>query len=290
MKALLIGARGLLGADLAATAPSGLELRAMDYAELDITDPVALAQTLDTLRPDVVVNASGYTAVDRAEMEPGAAFALNSTAVGSLGHLCAEQGALVVHFSTDYVFDGRGTHPYREDDATAPLSVYGASKLAGERALLSSGVRALVIRSQWLFGQRGKSFPRTMWERAREALPTRVVNDQHGRPTFTVDLARAMWTLIERGTTGMFHAANGGHATWHDVASQVFRAAGVPELLSSCVTADYPTVARRPARSELDTRKLEGVLGQPLRPWQSALQELLECLQREDAPRAQTAR
>jgi dTDP-4-dehydrorhamnose reductase len=290
MKVLLIGANGLLGSDLAATAPRGIELHSTDYEQLDITDVAALSRTLARLQPTVLMNASGYTAVDRAESEPGAAFALNSTAVAALGHLCADRNALVVHFSTDYVFDGQSMHPYPEDAATAPLSIYGASKLAGERALLASGARALVIRSQWLFGQHGKCFPRTMWERAREALPTRVVNNQRGRPTFTVDLARATWKLVELGARGLFHAANSDEATWYDVASQVFRTVGVPDLLSSCGTADYPTSARRPAWSVLDTTKVESVLGHVLRPWQSALREFLESLQTEAAPRAQTAR
>ena len=269
----------MLGTDLAATAPAGTRVTGVGIEELDITDHAALAATLDRVRPDWVINATAYTAVDRAESERELAFAVNGDAVAAIARECAARDVGVVHYGTDYVFDGNGTRPWREDDATAPLNAYGESKLAGERAVLTSGGRHLMLRTQWLYGLHGKSFPRTMWERATAGQPTRVVSDQHGSPTYTVDLARATWTLIERGDTGLFHATNSGEATWYDVASRVFAAAGRSELLSPCATSDYPTPARRPAYSVLDGTQLRGT-GIVMRPWSEALDDFLSAVRR----------
>lgn len=275
MRVLLLGARGMLGTDLAATAPRSVELTAAGRAEVDVTDAAAVARALDAARPDWVVNATAYTAVDRAESEREAAFAVNARAVETLGRLCAERGIALAHFGTDYVFPGTGARPYREDDPVSPVNAYGESKLAGEEALRASGARALVLRTQWLFGRHGKSFPRTMWERAAKGQPTRVVSDQRGRPTYTVDLARATWELIGRGATGTYHAANAGETTWFGLAGRVFRTAGAEALLSPCGTADYPTPARRPAYSVLDTTRLEAALGHALPPWEDAVERFL---------------
>jgi dTDP-4-dehydrorhamnose reductase len=265
----------MLGADLMASAPSGVEVHGRDRASLDITDSRALTAALDLVRPEVVINATGYTAVDRAELAREEAFALNATAVANLGMLCAERGAGVVHFSTDYVFDGSARHAYTEENLGAPLNVYGQSKLAGEQRLLSSGARSLILRTQWLFGVHGASFPRTMWERATRRQPTRVVDDQRGRPTYTVDLARTAWELVVRRLTGIYHVANSGEATWYDVARRVFDAAGVPELLSPCTSDEFPRPAKRPPHSILNTTKLEQTLAKALPPWSAALAEFL---------------
>ena len=267
----------MLGTDLAASAPAGSAVTGLGIEDLDVTDRDALHGRLDVERPDWVVNATAYTAVDRAETDRDVAFAVNARAVGALGEWCARHGAGVVHYGTDYVFAGNGTRPWREDDPTAPLNAYGESKLAGEDALLASGARALVVRTQWLFGEHGKSFPRTMWERARAGAPTRVVADQTGSPTYTVDLARATWQLVERGATGVLHMTNEGEATWFDLASRVFDAAGRRDLLSPCATADFPTPARRPAYSVLDGSRRRA-LGVPMRPWAEALDEFVERL------------
>lgn len=279
MKVVLLGCRGMLGTDLAATVPSGWTLVGLGLEELDVTDHAAVRRVLERERPRWVVNATAYTAVDRAESERDAAFAVNGEAVAALGRACARVDAAVVHYGTDYVFDGRGTRPWREDDATSPVNAYGESKLAGERGLLDSGARALVLRTQWLYGLHGKSFPRTMWERARAGSATRVVADQRGSPTSTVDLARATWQLVAAGTTGLFHAANAGEASWYDVAARVFAEAGRPDLVSPCGTADYPTPARRPAYSVLDGARLRAA-GVAMRPWEAALDEFLGQLPR----------
>ena len=269
----------MLGTDLAASAPADVQLTGMGLEELDVTDHAAVQATLEGLRPDWVINATAYTAVDRAEAERDVAFAVNGEAVAALAGACAARGMGLVHYGTDYVFDGRGTRPWREDDATAPLNAYGESKLAGERGVLTGGGRHLMLRTQWLYGLHGKSFPRTMWERATAGQATRVVGDQHGSPTYTIDLARATWTLLERGVTGLFHATNTGAATWYDVARRVFEAAGRADLVSPCCTADYPTPARRPGYSVLDGARLREA-GVSMRPWRDALDEFLATLGR----------
>jgi dTDP-4-dehydrorhamnose reductase len=194
-------------------------------------------------------------------------------APGTLGRLCAAAGVNVVHFSTDYVFDGSGSIPYVEDSPPNPINHYGASKLAGERGLMESGAEFLLIRTQWLYGSTGRSFPATMWERAKTGTETRVVNDQHGRPTSAASVARALWQLIDAGADGVYHVANRGVATWYEVAERIFTAFGVQELVTPCTTADFPTPAARPAYSVLDTGKLEREAGIWLPHWTDALED-----------------
>ena len=199
MRAMILGAGGMLGHDLVSSAPEGVELHALTRAELDITDTASLAARVSDEKPDVILNTAAYTAVDRAEAERDLCFRVNAEAVGELVRIAARARARVVHFSTDYVFNGKASQPYKEDNPTDPVNAYGGSKLAGEQALRTSGADWLIVRTQWLFGIHGKSFPRTMWERASAGLETRVVNDQTGRPTYSKDLATAVWQLTERG-------------------------------------------------------------------------------------------
>jgi dTDP-4-dehydrorhamnose reductase len=243
MRAMILGAGGMLGHDL--------------------------------VRPTVILNAAAYTAVDRAESEAELAFRVNGAAVGELGRIAARAGVRVVHFSTDYVFDGKASNPYQEQSPTDPVNTYGASKLAGERALRESGADWLILRTQWLFGVHGRSFPRTMWERAVAGLATSVVQDQTGSPTYTKDLARATWALIARGASNLFHVTNAGQATWFDFALHVFSRVGRPHLLAPCTTEQYPTPARRPHYSVLDTGRLRHELGAPLPDWRCAVDDLL---------------
>jgi dTDP-4-dehydrorhamnose reductase len=275
MRAMVLGAAGMLGRDLVATAPPGVELFPFTRAELDITDTRALAATVVELQPDLVVNAAAYTAVDRAESEPQVALRVNGPAVGELGQIARGAGARVIHFSTDYVFDGTSAEPYTEESPTNPVNGYGASKLAGETALTQSGAACLIIRTQWLFGANGRCFPRTMWERATAGTLSRVVSDQFGRPTYSVDLARATWTLIARELSGVLHVTNSGVATWYDIARRVYAACGADELVQPCSTAQFPTPARRPAQAVLDTARSEQALGGPLPPWEEAIDRFL---------------
>lgn len=291
MRVLLLGSGGMLARDLIAEAPPGVDLVAPPEAELDITSPADLKRWMADARPEAVINAAAYTNVDGAETDREAAFRVNGEAPGLIGIAAHEAGAIVLHYSTDYVFSGKADRPYREDNPTEPLGVYGSSKLAGEHALAESGARHAIIRTQWLFGRQGKSFARTMWERARAGKPTKVVNDQTGRPTYTVDLARATWTVLraadeaDGNLTPVFHIANGGLATWYDVAVRVFEGAGAGarKLLTPCTTDEYPTPARRPVWSVLDTSRYEALSGSALPQWEDAVDRFLEELRAEEA-------
>src|SRR3989442_15389847 len=280
MRAMVLGAAGMLGHDLVATAPQTAIPLPFTRAELDITDARGVAEKVAEFEPDVVINAAAYSAVDRAESEAEASFRVNGAAVGELGRIAREAGARVIHFSTDYVFDGTSTDPYTEQSPTNPLSVYGASKLAGEAALAESGARYLIVRTQWLFGTHGRSFPRTMWERAKARTASRGVSDQFGHPTYSLDLARATGALVPSGLSRVIHVANAGVATWYDVARRVYAACGAEELLQPCSTAQFPTPARRPARAVLGTTRSEQALGGPLPRWEDAIDRFLAEMRR----------
>jgi dTDP-4-dehydrorhamnose reductase len=276
MRVLILGGARMLGTDLVASTPVGTASVALDLADVDITDRMALAAAIDRTSPDVVINAAAYTAVDRAESERARANEVNGIAPGLLGLECARRDIRVVHYLTDYVFSGTATTPYAEHDPVAPINAYGETKLLGERAVMSSGAKVRVLRTQWLFGRAGRSFPRTMWERASAGQATRVVDDQRGRPTYTVDLADATWQLIALGTLGIVHAANTGpDVTWFEFAREVFARAGAISLLSPCSTSDCPTPAPRPAFSVLSTARLESLVRRPLPTWRDALERFL---------------
>jgi len=272
---MIVGASGMLGQDLVASVPATVELFAFSRPALDVTNARGLEAIIREIRPDVIINAAAFTAVDQAETERSAAFAVNGTAVGMLGRAASVEGVRVVHFSTDYVFDGTGSRPYEEDDRAMPINAYGASKLAGELALAESTVVYLLLRTSWLFGAHGRSFPRTMRDRAVAGLPSRVVSDQTGRPTYSLDLARATWKLIALKASGVMHVANTGVATWYDVARRVYSTFGAEHLVEPCSTADFPTPAKRPAWSVLSTTRVERALDGPLPPWDDAIDRFL---------------
>ena len=242
MRLLVTGGRGQLGRSLAARATW-----APDIDELDITKPIDLPDC------DLVINAAAYTAVDKAETERDAAFAINRDGAANLARACRARGVRLLHVSTDYVFDGTGTRPYREDDPVAPQSVYGASKAEGERAVLELG--GTVVRTSWLFGEGGPSFVHTMLRLARERPSLRVVADQHGCPTYAGDLADALLALA--GTpAGIYHYCNDGATTWYAFAQAIV---GSAVRVDPITTADYPTPAKRPAYSVLDTTKVRAL-------------------------------
>lgn len=283
MRVLIFGGAGMLGYDLLRSSPPDATIHAPDVDEIDISRPAAVTEVLDRCRPDWVVNAAAFTAVDRAEAEASIAFAVNGEAVRSIGDECSRRGVRVLHFSTDYVFPGTGSRPYLETDPVLPVNTYGRSKLVGENALLASRAQALIIRTQWLFGPGGRSFPRTMWAHARARTPTHVVNDQIGRPTYTRDLAIAAWQLLRMRVTGILHVTNGGPSvSWFELAREVFRRVGSESLLSPCSSVDYPTLARRPPYSVLDTSRFESIIPGGLPPWTDALSRFLADLERSD--------
>lgn len=245
----------------------------------DACAPATFAPLIERVAPDVVVNATAHTAVDRAEDEPELAFRANAEAPAELARLCAARGASFVHYSTDYVFDGNGRAPYREDQPTAPLGVYGASKLAGERGVQASGARHLVLRTAWVYATRGNNFLRTMLRLGAERDELRVVSDQYGCPTPAWLIADVTAAILRQGIrqSGIRHLAAAGETTWHGFAEAIFeeaRAAGLIGRRPTVVpisTADYPTRARRPAYSVLDASTLRDEYRLPLPGWREAL-------------------
>jgi dTDP-4-dehydrorhamnose reductase len=285
MRILLTGAGGQVGAELARTlAPLG-QVRAFDRASLDLADPDALVAACREARPALIVNAAAYTAVDRAESEPGLAHAVNGVAPGILAEEARRSGAVLVHYSTDYVFDGSRRSPYREDDPPAPLNEYGRSKLAGERAIAQSGCRHLILRTSWVYGPRGRNFLLTMLSLAREREEIRVVDDQRGAPTSSLFLAgataRALAAIPREGVaSGIYHLTAAGQTTWAGFARAIFeRAARRPGFRAPRVvpipTSGYPAPARRPAYSVLSNRKFTSAFGFAPSAWESQLDECL---------------
>lgn len=245
----------------------------------DLDQPQALPALVRQIAPDVVVNAAAYTAVDRAESEPEAAFRANAEAPAALARRCATTGALLVHYSTDYVFDGRSARPYREDDATAPLGVYGMSKRAGEEAIRASGARHMILRTAWVYAAHGHNFLRTMLRLAGEREELRVVADQVGAPTPAAWIAEATGQLLRQGAqaSGTWHLTAAGETSWHGFAQAIMDEAQAAGLLTRrprvlpITTAEYPTAARRPAYSVLDTAKLQQDFGIAPPAWRDGL-------------------
>jgi dTDP-4-dehydrorhamnose reductase len=276
MRVLVAGAAGQLGRALAATAPAGVELIAPPEAEFDILDEAAVARVVAEARPALLVNAAAYTAVDRAESERDAAFAVNATAAGTLAAAAHGAGARFVHVSTDFVFDGTSALPYPPDAAPAPLGVYGESKLAGELAVFAAHPLALLVRTAWVYAAQGNNFMRTMVRLMRERDELRVVADQVGTPTHADSLARAIWALDAAGATGSFHWTDAGVASWYDFAVAIQEealAAGLlkrPARVVPIRTCDYPTPAKRPAMSVLDKSASWAITG-PAAHWRTEL-------------------
>ena len=294
---LLLGADGQLGTELrrslarhgelvAATLSGMLDGDACETA--DFSQPGTLPALLGRTAPDVVVNAAAYTAVDRAEQEVELVFRINAEAPDVLAAACAARGATFVHYSTDYVFDGQGTRPYREDDTTSPLGVYGASKLAGEIAVLSSGARHMIFRTAWVYAAHSHNFLRTMLRVGAERDALRVVADQVGTPTPAALLADVTAQALRAGTTpsGLWHLTPTGQASWHDFAEAIFEGAVARGLLErapeveAITTADYPTPAARPAYSVLDCSALQRDFGLALPDWRAGLDATLDELAR----------
>ena len=294
MKILVLGASGQVGHELTRTLASvGNVVAATRGGEggtlaADLGDAASLRAALDQANADVVVNAAAYTAVDRAEDEPLLSQRINGDAPGEIGAWANSRGALVVHYSTDYVFDGNGTRPYREDDATAPLGVYGRSKLAGENALRASGCDHIILRTAWVYAARGRNFLLTMLKVGAERDELRVVDDQRGTPTSAGLIADTTATIIGRDRThlGTFHLCAGGECTWFDFAQAIFARARHAGLIAReprvvpIASADYPTKARRPRYSVLDTSKIRSTFGVNLPSWQQGLDDMIAELAR----------
>ncbi|HEV7159034.1 MAG TPA: dTDP-4-dehydrorhamnose reductase [Caulobacteraceae bacterium] len=281
MKALVTGAAGQVGRAWAAAAPDGWRLTALARAELDIGDGEAVRRSVERLAPDLILSAAAYTAVDRAESEAEAAFRVNRDGAAHLARAAQAIGARLIHLSTDFVFDGAAGRPYRPDDATGPLGVYGASKLAGEQAVLEALPEALIVRSAWIYGPEGSNFLATMLRLMRSGGEVSVVADQIGAPTSVLTLAPALWSLAGTEASGVWHFTNAGIASWYDFAQAIAEEALAVGLLTQApdvrpiATSDYPTPARRPSYSVLDCQATYARLGAPAPHWREGLRATL---------------
>lgn len=301
MRVLLTGAGGQVGVEVARELAGRAEVAAFDRGSLDLADPGAIAARVREVRPRVIVNAGAYTAVDRAEEELEAARAVNARAPAVLAGEARRIGALLVHFSTDYVFDGTKAGPYVETDPTSPVNRYGLSKLEGEQAIAASGADAIVLRTSWVYGPHGKNFMLTMLRLGATRPELRVVNDQRGAPTSSRQIARGVARLLcgdnpacvadeasiarAAARRGLYHYTAAGATTWFDFAGAIFAqyarrpgAAFTAPRLVGIPTSEFPTPARRPANSVLSNARFESAFGFALPPWEQGLEEALSAL------------
>jgi dTDP-4-dehydrorhamnose reductase len=279
VRAIVLGSAGQLGRELVALLGDGVAW-AGDRADIDVTNGGATAALVARVRPEVVFNATAWNRVDAAESEPAAAFAVNALAPCHLARSCRATGALLVHYSTDYVFDGKEIRPYEEDDLPGPLGVYGASKLAGEHLAAAEAGEHLLVRTSGVLGrggsaQKGGSFVERIVSRAKAAERLRVVGDQVFSPTCASDLARASLALVEAGARGLFNVTNTGACSWHELACAAVALAGLDAPVERITSAELALPARRPAYSVLSPRKYLGLGLPPLRCWRDALAECL---------------
>jgi dTDP-4-dehydrorhamnose reductase len=300
IRVLVTGAGGQVGTEVARALAGRAEVVAHDRESLDVSDPGRLIERIREAAPHAIVNAAAYTAVDRAENEPEAAHTVNAVAPAIMAAEALRSGALLVHFSTDYVFDGTKRTPYVEADETHPLGIYGRTKRDGERAVLESGASAIVLRTSWVYGPHGRNFMLTMLRLAAKGEPLRVVDDQRGAPTTSLAIARCVASILATGSMageitaeslaraagarGLYHATASGEATWYGFARAIFdeRSRTVPGFaapgLTPIKTSEYPTPAKRPAYSLLDNGKLERTFGIALGDWREGLAEALSAL------------
>jgi len=293
MRILIVGRTGQIATELLARLPQAV---ALEPPELDLTDAASIAVAFAAHRPEAVINAAAYTAVDRAEDDRALAFAVNATGPRLLGEAAARAGIPVVHYSTDYVFDGRKATPYTEADAPDPIGAYGASKLAGELLLHLAQPRSVTFRTAWVCSPHGGNFVKTMLRFGKEREELRVVADQHGAPTFAADLAAAAIAVLPRLVAapagdpcfGVFHLTGAPYTTWFDFAAAILDGAARrgqkrPRLVP-ITTADYPTKAQRPANSRLDCSRAQDVLGLSPADWRDGLEACLTALMGDASP------
>ena len=289
MKLLVLGGDGQVGCELRRLVwPAGYRIAAFDRGDLDIALREQVVATMARERPDIVINAAAYTAVDRAESEPEIAWASNCTGPANLAAACHESAIPLIHLSTDYVFDGSKAGPYCEDDPVHPLGVYGRSKEAGDRAVRGALARHVILRTAWLYSAHGHNFVKTMLRLGSDRPVLRVVADQIGSPTSSADIAAAIGAVVQQLNAGnhawgTYHFTGGGAVTWHGFAEAIFELVsqwnstgrGPPPLVEAIATADYPTPARRPANSVLDCRRIGQAFGIVPRLWREALAEVI---------------
>ncbi|MBN1392337.1 MAG: dTDP-4-dehydrorhamnose reductase [Sedimentisphaerales bacterium] len=272
-KIAILGGKGMLGSDLAIACPQAIVL---DLPDFDITNQKQLADTLKNF--DVVVNCAAYTNVEKAESETELAYKVNAEAVGNLGAAAQKAGVWVLHISTDFVFDGKSEKPYVETDTPNPISVYGASKLTGEKLLVESRCRCCIMRVEWTYGSAGDNFVAKLIKRDKAGEKLNVVDDQVGSPTATTEVAAVICKLLKKKPEGLFHFASEGYVSRFEMAKFIFNKLDMPVDLSSCKTADFPTAAARPLNSRFNCSKIKALLDEPIKPWQVPLENFLEKL------------
>ena len=293
MKILLLGHKGMLGSDLLSKLSSEHEVVGMDREEIDIVSADECRKAIEETVPDIIINAAAYTNVDGCETAKEDCFAVNAEAVKNIAGACRNKNIRIVHFSTDYVFDGMAKQPYKEGDKCNPINMYGESKLAGERYLQSLSDNYLLIRTSWLYGVKGKNFVGAILEKAKAKDFIRdtmekanvekegpstlsVVDDQVGSPTYTKDLAAAVALLIEKNAQGIFHVTNRGSCSWHQFAVRILQESGFNDIEVLPIKSDkLQRPAKRPAYSILSTQKFIQTTGKTMQPWQLALQDYL---------------
>ncbi len=293
MRILVLGRSGQLAQSLQTVPPpQGCDVVALGRPEVDLCSAASLRQALQRLQPEVVINAAAYTAVDKAETERAQAYAVNAEGAAEVARATAVAGLPLIHVSTDYVFDGAKSGPYVETDPIGPIGVYGASKLAGEAHVASLNARHIIVRTSWVVSPFGNNFCKTMLRLAAERDELRVVGDQHGAPTYAMDLAVALIAMARQMREakpadprwGITHAANSGATTWAELAQATLAASarhgGRVVPVRAITTAEYPTPARRPANSRLDCGRLTAVFGLTLPPWRDAIERCVEALMR----------
>lgn len=268
---MIFGHRGMLGHVL----QEKTQADGFDLPECDITDRNAVLELVKSQQPKVIINCAAFTQVDAAEAAEEKATLINGIAVGYLAEAARAVDAYFLTISTDYVFPGEGVTPYNEDDPVGPQSAYGRSKLAGEQAVRSVGGRWAIARTQWLYGQGGKNFIDTIARLGKEKESLKVVSDQVGAPTWTVDLTEMLIALANNQAQGIYHTANSGYASWYEVASLIIAELGLPCKVNPCTSAEYPLPAKRPNNSRLNPDKITALMGKAPRPWQEAVREYL---------------
>lgn len=286
MRVLVTGANGQLGYELERSCPDGITLIATDYDTLDITDADAVAAAFEQHQPDWVINGAAYTAVDKAESDVDAATAINATAAGILAEQCAKHDVSLAQISTDFVFDGASPTPYLPEDATNPLSVYGATKREGEILVQKVLPDALIIRTSWLYSAHGNNFVKGMLNLMQSKDDLGIIYDQTGTPTWAATLADVTWKLMEKNAKGIYHCSDNGIASWYDFAVAIQEEALAAGLLQKAIpvkpirTEQYPTPGKRPAYSVMDKQSTEAAIGETLPHWRSSLRQMISAIEK----------
>jgi dTDP-4-dehydrorhamnose reductase len=277
MKILLLGHLGMLGSDLLLKLKIEHEVVGLDKEEIDIVSANECQEAIKKIEPDIVINAAAYTNVDGCETAKDECFAVNAEALKNIADACRDKNIHIIHFSTDYVFDGTAKQPYQEDHQCNPINTYGASKMAGERYLRSLSDNYLLIRTSWLYGVKGKNFVQTILEKVKTAKRLTVVDDQIGSPTYTKDLAAAVDLLIMQNAKGIFHITNRGSCSWYQFTLKILQEAGIHDVDVTPIKSDQlQRPAKRPAYSVLSMHKFIQATGKTMQPWQLGLQDYLK--------------